>query len=117
MFTRRDQAIEGDHNLSSVEFVPPEDTPGYQLRLINELEGRLGAALGNISHLQQRLTQLEVFAHKQSQNQEVAKEIAERQTRYSALDLAIKASGPGAGGDVMTALAEGFLTWLRGEVH
>ena len=89
----------------------------YQQRLIGEGSSRLDQAQEAIKLLEQRLTQLEVFANKLSQQRDVAREMAERQTRYSALDLAIKASGPTADSRQMTGVAEGFLEWLRGMVH
>jgi len=102
---------------------PPIDTVAlvgrvdYQQTQVIDISSRLDRLAEDVARLQQRLTQLEVFANNLHQQQGVAREMAERQTRYSALDLAIKASGPGADGGQMTLLAEGFLAWLRGTIN
>ena len=107
--------ISADHEVS-IDTVALEARVGYQQRLLADTSARLDTAQEEIKHLQQRLTQMEVFVHKLHQDQGVAREVMERQTRHSALDLASRTAGT-PDSSVIIPLYETFLAVLRGQVH
>ena len=109
--------------IDAVEIEPEEGITvlptGAQLeaeRIALETKTGLDAALETISILQKRLTELEVLTHNLNQQGAVAREALERQTRHSALQLAIAAAGPGAGAAIIPIYNQ-FLPILRGTLH
>ncbi len=77
------------------------------------LTNQLGDAGRTIDDLADRLAQLEMAVHGRKQDASIQQQSLERQTRFSAMQLAIQARGPGALPDEVIAAAEAFLVWLR----
>lgn len=63
--------------------------------------------------LQERLGTVEKVVNALSQQRASAEVQLELNARVAALDLAIKASGPGADGDAIVAMGEAFLAWMK----
>jgi hypothetical protein len=75
--------------------------------------GRLHTIEQLLEDLAERMAKLEYAIHGQAQEVGVQQQALERQTRYSAMQLAIQARGPGVTADDTIAAAEAFLVWLR----
>ena len=73
-------------------------------------EARLAQAVIEINS---RLQTVEVVVRQMGQQRALGEWQLERNTRAAALDLAIKARGPGASGDETVDTAEAFLAWLK----
>ena len=104
-------------------FGEPAFRPGFMQDLVARIEAlesheapqaeNLAGLARSVLDLAQRLERIERAVHAQSQQHAIQELGLERQTRFSAMDLAVKARGPGDTGAATVAMAEIMLGWLR----
>jgi hypothetical protein len=92
-------------SVGKVVAAPEAEQPGSKQWTLEE-------AVKAIFLLERRLVQVERV---DLQARATAQAQQSFQMRVAALDLAIKATGPGAGADQLDAMATGLLAWLRGQ--
>lgn len=113
----------GEENLVEPEEPKPNggtQTAGYLPEKLPEklLEYRRQTAEKTMEQrlaaLEQEIARLHEHLRRAGDEQtRLGREQMERQTRFSALQLAIQARGPGADGETTAKTAEVFLSWLR----
>lgn len=88
-------------------------TPEERIGAIEDKLPQVTQLVGSVSQLGMAMQEMQQHMHVLSQQRDFTWLQIERNTRATALDLAIKAA-PGGSAENLTALATAFVAWLKG---